>query len=77
VFVEVTADWCVTCNANKIGVIWQDPVYSLLQRPNVATLNGDWTHPDGSVTDFLRAHRRYCEPCNIVYGPAAPQGIPL
>ncbi|EMN7237293.1 thioredoxin family protein [Vibrio parahaemolyticus] len=77
VFVDVTADWCVTCKANKIGVIWQDPVYSLLQSPNVATLKGDWTHPDGSVTDFLRAHGRYGVPFNIVYGPAAPQGIPL
>ncbi|EOX4452319.1 MULTISPECIES: protein-disulfide reductase DsbD family protein [Vibrio] len=77
VFVDVTADWCVTCKANKIGVIWQDPVYSLLRSPNVATLKGDWTHPDSSVTDFLRAHGLYGVPFNIVYGPAAPQGIPL
>ncbi|HDM8154380.1 TPA: thioredoxin family protein [Vibrio harveyi] len=77
VFVDVTADWCVTCKANKIGVIWQDPVYSLLQSPNVATLKGDWTHPNSSVTDFLRAHGRFGVPFNIVYGPAAPEGIPL
>ncbi|PQJ39880.1 cytochrome C biogenesis protein [Vibrio campbellii] len=77
VFVDVTADWCVTCKANKIGVIWQDPVYSLLQSPNVATLKGDWTHPNGSVTDFLRTHGRFGVPFNIVYGPAAPEGIPL
>ena len=77
VFVDVTADWCVTCKANKIGVIWQDPVYSLLQSPNVATLKGDWTHPNGSVSDFLRAHGRFGVPFNIVYGPAAPEGIPL
>ncbi|MGR5132184.1 protein-disulfide reductase DsbD family protein [Vibrio alfacsensis] len=77
VFVDVTADWCVTCKANKIGVIWQDPVYSMLQSPNVATLKGDWTHPNGSVTDFLRAHGRFGVPFNIVYGPAAPEGIPL
>lgn len=77
VFVDVTADWCVTCKANKIGVIWQDPVYSLLESPNVATLKGDWTHPNGSVTDFLRAHGRFGVPFNIVYGPAAPEGIPL
>lgn len=77
VFVDVTADWCVTCKANKIGVIWQDPVYSMLQSPNVATLKGDWTHPNGSVTEFLRAHGRFGVPFNIVYGPAAPEGIPL
>ncbi|UTZ41688.1 protein-disulfide reductase DsbD family protein [Vibrio campbellii] len=77
VFVDVTADWCVACKVNKIGVIWQDPVYSLLQSPNVATLKGDWTHPNGSVSDFLRAHGRFGVPFNIVYGPAAPEGIPL
>ncbi|MGP8307670.1 protein-disulfide reductase DsbD family protein [Vibrio sp. YIC-376] len=77
VFVDVTADWCVTCKANKIGVVWQEPVYSLLQSPNIATLKGDWTHPESSVTDFLRLHGRYGVPFNIVYGPAAPKGIPL
>ncbi|MDV6251778.1 protein-disulfide reductase DsbD family protein [Vibrio sp. EA2] len=77
VFVDVTADWCITCKANKIGVIWQDPVYSLLQNPGIASLKGDWTHPESSVTDFLRQYGRYGVPFNIVYGPAAPQGIPL
>jgi len=77
VFVNVTADWCVTCKANKIGVILQDPVYSALQHPNVTPIQGDWTHPDGQVTDYLRANGRFGVPFNIVYGPNAPQGIPL
>ncbi|OAJ93378.1 protein-disulfide reductase DsbD family protein [Vibrio bivalvicida] len=77
VFVNVTADWCVTCKANKIGVILQDPVYSALQHPNVTPIQGDWTHPDGLVTDYLRANGRFGVPFNIVYGPNAPQGIPL
>lgn len=77
VFVNVTADWCVTCKANKIGVILQDPVYSALQHPKVVPMQGDWTHPNGQVTDYLRANGRFGVPFNIVYGPAAPQGIPL
>jgi suppressor for copper-sensitivity B len=77
VFVNVTADWCVTCKANKIGVILQDPVYSALQHSNVVTIQGDWTHPDGKVTDYLRANGRFGVPFNIVYGPNAPEGIPL
>lgn len=28
VFVDITADWYITCKANKICVILQDPVYS-------------------------------------------------
>tara|TARA_Y100001956_G_C4129066_1_gene192342 strand:- start:4570 stop:6621 length:2052 start_codon:yes stop_codon:yes gene_type:complete len=77
VFVNVTADWCVTCKANKIGVILQDPVYSALQADNVVNIQGDWTHPDGAVTSYLRENGRYGVPFNIVYGPNAPQGIPL
>lgn len=77
VFVDVTADWCVTCKANKIGVIFQDPVYSALQHSNVVPIQGDWTHPDGKVTDYLRANGRFGVPFNIVYGPNAPEGIPL
>jgi suppressor for copper-sensitivity B len=77
VFVNVTADWCVTCKANKIGVILQDPVYSALNHSKVVPVQGDWTHPDGVVTDYLRANGRFGVPFNIVYGPSAPQGIAL
>ncbi|MCG9649238.1 thioredoxin family protein [Vibrio brasiliensis] len=77
VFVNVTADWCVTCKANKIGVILQDPVYSALNHSKVVSVQGDWTHPDGAVTDYLRANGRFGVPFNIVYGPSAPQGIAL
>lgn len=77
VFVNVTADWCVTCKANKIGVILQDPVYSALKHSKVVPVQGDWTHPDGAVTDYLRANGRFGVPFNIVYGPSAPQGIAL
>ncbi|WP_394126885.1 protein-disulfide reductase DsbD family protein [Vibrio hepatarius] len=77
VFVDVTADWCVTCKANKIGVILQDPVYSALKNPNVVPIQGDWTHPDGAVTAYLKENGRFGVPFNIVYGPNAPEGIPL
>ncbi|MCL9783432.1 thioredoxin family protein [Vibrio sp. S4M6] len=77
VFVNVTADWCVTCKANKIGVILQDPVYTVLKGPSVTLIEGDWTHPDGAVSDYLRANGRFGVPFNIVYGPEAPEGIPL
>ncbi|KXF81264.1 protein-disulfide reductase DsbD family protein [Enterovibrio coralii] len=77
VYVDVTADWCITCKANKIGVLLQEPVYSRLQAPDVVTLQGDWTVPSESVTSYLQKHGRYGVPFNIVYGPNAPEGIPL
>ncbi len=77
VFVDVTADWCITCKANKIGVVLQDPVYSKLQTENMVTMKGDWTVRSEKVTDYLQNNGRFGVPFNIVYGPKAPNGIPL
>ncbi|WP_039949005.1 protein-disulfide reductase DsbD family protein [Vibrio ichthyoenteri] len=77
VFVDVTADWCITCKANKIGVILQDPVYSALKHQDMVLMKGNWTTPNDSVTQYLQSNGRYGVPFNIVYGPNAPQGIAL
>jgi len=77
VFVDVTADWCVTCKANKIGVLLQDPVYSALQAENIVLMKGDWTVRSDKITEYLQSYGRYGVPFNIVYGPAVPQGIEL
>ncbi|GAL12141.1 membrane protein suppressor for copper-sensitivity ScsB [Vibrio astriarenae] len=38
---------------------------------------GDWTRAQSTVTEYLRANNRFGVPFNIVYGPGAPEGIPL
>ncbi|KDM93494.1 cytochrome C biogenesis protein [Photobacterium galatheae] len=77
VFVDVTADWCITCKANKIGVLLQQPVYDALQQPGLVRMQGDWTVPNQAVTTYLQANGRFGVPFNIVYGPGAPEGIAL
>ena len=77
VFVDITADWCVTCKANKIGVLLQDPVEQRLQEKDVIAMRGDWTIASDKVTDYLQSYGRVAVPFNIVYGPNAPQGIVL
>ncbi|WP_305372717.1 protein-disulfide reductase DsbD family protein [Photobacterium leiognathi] len=77
VFVDLTADWCVTCKANKLGVLLREPVYSTLLSDNIVPMRGDWTVPSKKVTTFLQDHGRFGVPFNIVYGPNAPAGIEL
>ena len=77
VFVDVTADWCITCKANKVGVLLQEPVYSVLGQSHITLMRGDWTKPSDYITGYLQSHGRFGVPFNIVYGPGAPQGIPL
>lgn len=77
VFVDVTADWCLTCQANKTLVLDQDPVASRLQAAGIVAMKADWTNPDPIISAFLERHGRYGIPFNIVYGPGAAEGIPL
>lgn len=77
VFVDVTADWCVTCQANKVGVLLQDPVFTALGQEHVTRLRGDWTKANESITQYLKVNNTFGVPFNKVYGPGAPDGITL
>ena len=77
VFVDVTADWCITCKANKIGVMLQQPVFDALAAPDVLRLRGDWTLRNPAVSQYLQSNNTFGVPFNKVYGPAAPAGIAL
>jgi suppressor for copper-sensitivity B len=77
VFVDVTADWCLTCKANKSLLIDPPPVSTLLNQDNVVPMVADWTRPDPAISRYLAHHNRYGIPLNVVYGPKAPEGIVL
>jgi suppressor for copper-sensitivity B len=77
VIVDVTADWCVTCQVNKKLVLNAGDVSARLDRDNVLALRADWTRPSPAIAAYLKANARYGIPFNIVYGPGAPDGVPL
>ena len=77
VFVDVTADWCLTCKANKALVLERNPVLSALQAADVIPMQADWTRPDERILQFLESQDRYGIPFNAVFGPGAPNGIVL
>ncbi|MES1151977.1 MAG: thioredoxin family protein, partial [Dongia sp.] len=77
VFVDVTADWCLTCKANKTLVIDRPQVSTALGAPGTVAMVADWTRPDSAISAYLARFGRYGIPLNVVYGPKAPQGIAL
>ena len=77
VFVDVTADWCVTCKANKALVLDREPVASALQADGIVAMQADWTRPSNVIARYLKANNRFGIPFNAVYGPGAPEGIIL
>jgi suppressor for copper-sensitivity B len=77
VFVNVTADWCLTCQVNERLVLSRDPVRALLSERQVVAMQGDWTAPDDGIARYLAGFGRYGIPFDAVYGPALPQGEAL
>ena len=77
VFVDVTADWCLTCKANKALVLDRAPIFDRLQGNDVIAMQADWTRSDPAISRYLESHDRFGIPFNIVYGPNAPDGIIL
>ncbi|MFV6334041.1 protein-disulfide reductase DsbD family protein [Klebsiella pneumoniae] len=74
VFIDVTADWCVTCKANKYNVLLRDDVQQALLAPDVIALRGDWSRPSADISQFLTARGSAAVPFNQIYGPELPQG---
>ncbi len=77
VFVDVTADWCLTCKANKTLVLDRGLIADRLGDAAVIAMQADWTRPNDEIARFLERHGRYGIPFNIVFGPEAPSGISL
>ncbi|WP_343560266.1 protein-disulfide reductase DsbD family protein [Kiloniella sp. b19] len=77
VFVDVTADWCITCQVNKRLVLSDDQVQQAFETGDVVLMKADWTNPDPVISDYLKVNGRYGIPFNIVYGPSSAEGIAL
>ena len=77
VLVDVTADWCLTCQVNKSLVLNRGRVADILGAGSVVAMKADWTKPDPRIAAYLKSFGRYGIPFNVVYGPTAPNGVPL
>ncbi len=77
VFVDVTADWCLTCKANELFVLKTQEVEELLKRDNTVAMVADWTNGDKNITAFLRRFGKYGVPFYVVFSPKHPDGVTL
>jgi suppressor for copper-sensitivity B len=77
VFVDVTADWCLTCQINKKLVLERGEVQARLASGEVVAMRGDWTLPSQDISRYLEGFGRYGIPFAAVYGPELPDGLAL
>ena len=77
VYVNVTAQWCLTCKLNETAVLARSPVLDWLADPSVVAMRGDWTRPNASIAAYLAGFGRYGIPFDAVYGPSLQRGEAL
>jgi thiol:disulfide interchange protein DsbD len=69
VFVDFTADWCLTCKANERLVLETPETAALFDEHQVVLMKGDWTNRDDAITEFLARYGRSAVPFYILYRP--------
>ena len=74
VFVDITADWCITCKVNKKFVLDNPEVIELFKKNNIIFLQLDWTKPNDKIKEFLAHKGRYGLPYNEIYSPSLING---
>jgi thiol:disulfide interchange protein/DsbC/DsbD-like thiol-disulfide interchange protein len=73
VFVNFTADWCVTCKLNEVSVFSDARVKSALSGEKATYLVADWTLRDAKIAEALASHGRIGVPLYLVYKPGDSQ----
>ena len=76
VFVDVTADWCITCKANEAAVLLTDELTEAFASSGVVYMIADWTNHNAEIAALLQRHGRNGIPLYLMY-PADPGAKPL
>lgn len=78
VFVDMTADWCITCKVNEKAVLHTAAFTQLLKDTGTVYLVGDWTNQDAEITAYLDQYQTPGVPLYVVYpnGSGAGKKLP-
>jgi thiol:disulfide interchange protein DsbD len=79
VFIDFTADWCLTCQVNERMALNRADVVERFRREGIVALRADWTRKDDAITQALLGYGRQGVPLYVLYGPrpgAPPELLP-
>lgn len=74
VFVDVTADWCITCKVNERAVLFTPAFKTMFEQHNAVYMIADNTDPDEAIGAFLRTHKAVGLPLYVVYPANGGEG---
>jgi len=67
VFINLTADWCITCLVNERVALSSEKVIGLMGANGISYLKGDWTNSDPQITELLGRFNRSGVPLYLLY----------
>lgn len=67
VFINLTADWCITCLVNERVALSSEKVLGLMRDSGINYLKGDWTNSDPQITELLGRFNRSGVPLYLLY----------
>ena len=70
VFIDVSADWCITCKANEAAILNREEFTRAMDSLKVARVKADWTRETPEVNALLRSLGKSGVPAYAIY----PQG---
>ncbi len=73
VYVDFTASWCLTCQANKRAVLETDEVIEAFHRYDVVPLEADFSHYDPRIQEALQRFGYNGVPLNVIYPAGKPE----
>lgn len=69
VFIDFTADWCLTCKTNERLVLETPEIAAAFAEHGVVPMKGDWTNPDDEIAAFLARYGKSAVPFYVLYRP--------
>ena len=72
VFIELTADWCITCLANKQRTLGNAHIQQAFRDAGIQYMVGDWTNYDPAITELLGQYGRSGIPLYLLF-PTDPE----
>jgi thiol:disulfide interchange protein/DsbC/DsbD-like thiol-disulfide interchange protein len=78
VFIDFTAEWCITCKFNESTVLETGAVRAAFSEHQIVKLKADWTNGDPAITKLLKQFGRPGVPLYVLYpgGTAQPYVFP-
>lgn len=77
VFIDFTANWCLTCKMNSVRVIETAATAKFLRERNITPVLADWTEPSPEIKAYITSLNRSAIPLIVIWTPGDEKPILL